>query len=576
MGNVPVLEVMPEAERTIIRRPWKPAELSLRRGSIGLRLASAFAVLFGLLCLSLPLLVTHGKLPRFRHWTGDSIDILTAVVMFAGLGFFALIGCLGAIMAFIGFLPTQTEFEVNRSSLTIRNRYGRWTRSRTHRDIGSLLLVPPAAINQKWQGTPLPERKVRLAVELPDGKCSVLCRYLLHRDAEELANHLADAMQQHAGHRPPIADHVNPACRQIPRQTALRGFEYRLDRTATTVTLTPVLPGSTSHRLLKDPNFRSFLWVAILPNACLVAVSLLWPDIIPADRLPTAFSIFTFLGALGMAAAWWAQSVRQAYHIDRDSLTSSTHFNWLPFRRTWRRGDILGLRIGQRIGDKGRPADVLELITSTGRIDKLESGNLPRLQYLLMLLRRELGLPDADPQIHQPTDISQPPDNCPFSVTREHDMLTINRPARWTLSITVVMSLGLAMLLGAFLAATLTKDFISSEDQRAMLVACWSIGLFGLLCIVGAVHDATFRYRISFAPTTGLALSLQTIFYTRRKYWPAETVADITEKLQFPNNPNSNIRLSVMDTAGKEHRLITGKPLPMRYLAASLRANRPR
>jgi hypothetical protein len=396
MEEVADLTIEAEAKQPRIQLPLAQPDFSLTQGSWGKRLLSAGAIAWAILCLSIPLLFLGGSPGRLFHWPSDYLILAIWIFCLFGLAAFTTMGWFMAGAILLGFFPTQIEIEVQHEGLVVRRQQGPWSWTRRIESVKTLRVLPPATISSRWLNRPLEEKTTRLSAETKNGRHVRIVTERPYAILKEVAAALADLIAQRSDEdAPAVIDHVDPAARQADVETPPPGAAYCVRRTGDNMLIMPVERMGILRALPRNPIFRAGIWTAVLPYLLLCGAMKVRPDL--ADVLRPVSSkivlVQSMLGFVFIVGAWYSLVFRRMYLITAEELIQVNDLRVWKFSRRWKRREIAAVRLGQRIGDKGRYFDVLELVLNTGRTIQLQSGFFGWLQYLGTVLRRELGVP---------------------------------------------------------------------------------------------------------------------------------------------------------------------------------------
>jgi hypothetical protein len=570
MVETAMIDIEPGPGRSRIRLPVREAEFSFTRGSRLQRMLSGLPAIMATLFLTGPLtwavlLVERATPPE------DGIDIALAVLVgFSAISFAIGMWFMGGMML-LGFVAERADIEVGTEGITVRSRQGPFRRTRRMRDLRLIHILPPASINASWQRKPLESKTSRIVVQTENGRSVAIAAGRLYAVNKEVASAILAMISRHGGRPCALRDHVDPSQRQTDSDVAPRGAEYRVERLGDNTAIVPVNQKNIFIALLGNAAFRTGIWIAVLPYLLFTGVVHLWPEVFGLLRplIPKIGFAGLAYGLLFMGLMWYGFAFRRMYLITTEHLVRLTDVRIWRWSKAWKRGDIAAVRVGQSVGDQGRPFDVLELVLRSGETVKLQSGSLDCVRYLATLLRNILGVSAEAPA--RAAVAAVPPAKCPFEIHRGHGRVGATKTAPgWTAAHVCYVAIGAAVMAGAIAAPLLGWKHLGAESRGVAVLLALAFGAMGALLVITAAFEATNCVRLWFDDMNGLHFVSASAFGTKQLRLRHHEVKEIAAEPAFAGNPKGQTRLVVVRAKDERTILLNGRAELIRYLADAL------
>jgi hypothetical protein len=512
-------------------------------------------------------------------------DVLLAICSAFCIGILAVMTGVIVFAAISSFYTQRTTFRIDRRHLMIIGRQGfwRWTRRISVLRIRRLVVAPAATSTTRTLALPVEQRPARVLIETNDCKRGWVSRSLPRSVARDLAREVSRqwAAVGISEAELTVIDATDPALlngefASLPFRTTLR-----IDEDHGGAIVQAAEHPAALKLFLGHGECRSGLWMMLLPLVLCAAT-----DCLPTSLSPLLFGlrrillIYSAIGVVFTLMLIHTTRTRMAFRTTSNVLERRQLGGLFRSRRSWERKKIGAIRVGYQIGDKGILRCVVELVLNDGNLVVLTSGGILVMWEWSAALRKVLNVPAElnDPAVTGPSvpawhlvDDPNPPEGCPLITSSWEGELRVRKPASG-FSVGRLIALGVFMLglVGAAITPLIAWRFVVKPDDRHWMMACilmfGTMGILGILACIASARD-------EFEFVAGLEkLELKRRQWRRwfSRSWRRENIACIGTELEFPNNPHSAARLSIVLRDGKKYK-ISGKPLVMRYLATLLR-----
>ena len=363
------IEVREEGGRVRVVMPVARGEASAQPdSSAGRAMSWIFGVTFALMVVGGWCAAVYEAMRLRRFFPINNVADLIVVVGFVIAGTIPGVGLV--MMTWIlatAFFVQREEFLVEGENVTEILRRGPWVRRWRvkRREITEVVVGAPPRISAAELMKPLAERRAAVWMVCGKKRRKIQCVYP-HAVARELARILRERVGEQVavnwgetekGQVVREEDWVNPATLNADVEETGNEAQFDVRREEGRVVI-GTTHGLRAGKLIWNVNFRTGVWLVLVPIAAYLGLPLLPLPVPPGDlqkMLLIVLVIHGVPGVLMMAAAVWDQCAWVEYDVSAKELTRTLRGGFFRRRRAWKREEIAAVRVTQRL--RGQESD---------------------------------------------------------------------------------------------------------------------------------------------------------------------------------------------------------------------------